>query len=175
MTESDTGNAPDMTGKSVTVSDTCQADVRQSDLLTIAEAAARLGKSERTIRRMVASGKLNTIDINGRVCVQFAGTDTHGQMTGKSVTAPADVRTNVRPVSHPEADALRDTIRRQDSEIAYLRGELTAARETVQALTRMLPAPKGNARPPGTLPAWALGLIVAAIMAAGGYLLWLMK
>jgi excisionase family DNA binding protein len=51
-----------------------------SDIVTIPEAAVRLGKSERTIRRMLSAGKLNAVEIGGKACVQLAGIDTTSDM-----------------------------------------------------------------------------------------------
>lgn len=149
-----------------------------SDLVSVTEAAARLGKSERTLRRWIASGKLATVDLGGQAYVQLAGTGTPPDTTGTIDQMAAKTPAHDRRLSDTLAESLRDTIRRQDREIDFLRGELTAARETVNTLTRMLPAPGiGNSteRKPGSAPVWILIVIVAAILAAGGYALWLMK
>lgn len=151
----------------------------QSDLATIAEAAARLGKSERTIRRMVKAGKLNTVDIGGQTCIQMEGIGTPDKVTGTGVQMTAPAGQNDRHMSTAEAEALRDIVRRQDSEISYLRGELTAIRSTLETVTRMLPPPKNtdNARLWGGAPAWIWVLVAAIVLAAGvgGYWLWLTR
>ena len=48
----------DMSDIGVKVTDKTTDKTGQSDIVTIPEAAARLGKSERTIHRMISSGKL---------------------------------------------------------------------------------------------------------------------
>jgi len=40
-------------------------------LLTIAEASVKLNKSERTIHRMIKSGKLTTIESEGKLLIDF--------------------------------------------------------------------------------------------------------
>ena len=148
-----------------------------SDIVSIPEAALKLNKSERTIRRMISAGKLNIVDISGRQYVQLAGLDSMPDMDKKSVQVSKSVqdmdKNNVQ-VSQGFADILQDTIKRQDSEISFLRNELTAVRTTLDTITRMLPAPKNNTQQPG-LQLWIILLIVVVILAAaaGGYLLWL--
>lgn len=44
-----------------------------SEILTIAEAAKRLGKSERTIFRLVQVGTLQGVKVDGKTCIQMAG------------------------------------------------------------------------------------------------------
>lgn len=111
-----------------------------SDIATIAEAAIRLGKSERTIRRMISSGKLSTVEIGGKMCVQLAGSDKVSDMSGASVQCPAELDTMSGMVSNDRAeieDSLRDIIRRQDGEISFLRDRVKALEERLA-----LPAPR---------------------------------
>jgi len=162
----------------------------QSDLATVAETAARLGKSERTIRRMIASGKLNSVDIGGVSYVQLAGFEVPAHdrhMTGGSVQIPANAGQNDRhmtgTLSRELSDALHDTIRRQDTEIAFLRGELSAIRATLETVTRMLPASSGATDTPTNIgkhriPSWIWIIVAITILVAtsvGGYWLWLTR
>lgn len=156
-----------------------QAGAGQSDLATISEAAARLGKSERTIRRMIKAGKLNTVDIGGQTCIQMGGISAQDKVTGTGVQMTAPAGQTDRHMFTAEAEALRDIVRRQDSEISYLRGELTAIRSTLETVTRMLPPPKSteNARLWSGAPAWIWVLVATIVLAAGvgGYWLWLTR
>lgn len=127
----------------------------QSDLVTVAEAAGRLGKSERTIRRLISSGKLNTVEIGGKTCVQLAGiesSNSHRHVSGNDVQTPAiigqDDRHMTGVLSDELVDAMRDTIRRQDAMIAsleadkaHLRSELQGKQSTIDGLLRMFPLP----------------------------------
>jgi excisionase family DNA binding protein len=168
-----------MTGKDDTVTADDRQNAGQSDLLTIPQAAARLGKSERTIRRMIQSGKLGAIEISGRLCVQLAGIDTDLDMSGGGVKVAANAGQYDRHMSDHLTEPLRDTIRRQDSEITFLRAELTAARETVQTMTRMLTARTATAaaddvqakptRRAGGLMNWLVVGLLAVIVAAVWY------
>ena len=45
------------------------------DLLTLTEAAAELGKSERTLRRLVAAGRLEPVRLADRVFVRRSDVD----------------------------------------------------------------------------------------------------
>ena len=126
-----------MTGKGDNVADKTADSGGQSDIVTVAEAAIRLGKSDRTIRRMIAAGKLATVTIGGALCVQLAGLDTPDKVTGASVHVADKTGQSDRHMSDTEAEALRDTIRRQDGEISYLRAML-------DRVTLMLPAPGQN-------------------------------
>jgi hypothetical protein len=86
-------------------------------------------------------------------------------------------------VSDTISEVLRDTIRRQDSEISYLRGELSAIRATLETVTRMLPAPakpqeSGQDKARRGVSLWVWLLLSVAILAGagvGGYWLWLMR
>ena len=171
-----------MSGKSVKMSANVMDNAGHSDIVTIAEAAVRLGKSERTIRRMISAGRLNSVEIGGKTCVQLAGMGKACDMSGESVNCPTHGGQNDRhmsgTVSDPIAEVLRDTVRRQDSEIAYLRTELTAIRATLETVTRMLPAPNSPGGDPArrAAPPWVWIVIAGSILAAGiggYYWLWL--
>jgi len=148
-------------------------------LMTAGQAARYLGISERTIRRHIKSGKLETVAVGGSVRIQPEALYRLAAVTG---TPQAGTGTNGQhapavsgAVSDDVAEALRDTIRRQDSEIAYLRTELTAIRATLETVTRMLPAPQPTSGQ-RTRSAWIWLVLAGAILAAagvGGYWLWL--
>lgn len=157
-------NKDGTTGNGVEVS------VSPSDIVTVAQAAARLGRSVRTVKRWIASGKLATVDVGGRRYVQLAGLSPGG-------TNAYDTRGHM---THAEPDAvqvLKDTIRRQDAVIAHLQGEVTGLRETVDRVTRMLPGaqivpPAGQSR--GARWLWALLILaIGAGLGVVGGLLWL--
>ena len=121
----------------MTASDTDNAG--HSDLLTVAETAARLGKSERTIRRYISAGRLPTVDLGGRVYIQGAALPVDRRLAGEVVQPGANADRSPGIVSGAEVKVLEDTIRRQDSEIVYLRSELTAARAVLEGVLRILP------------------------------------
>ena len=176
-----------MTGKGDNVADKTADSGGQSDIVTVAEAAIRLGKSDRTIRRMIAAGKLATVTIGGALCVQLSVGDTPDKVTGASVHVADKTGQSDRHMSDTEAEALRDTIRRQDGEISYLRQELTATRATLEKVTLMLPAPGGGTQTgdPGRsgplLPKWVVVVLAVAAAALlgywviGGLWLWVLK
>lgn len=72
----------------------------KSDIVSLSEAAARMGKSERTIRRYVDSGKLSAIEINGRTCIQLAGAETPPARDTQAVTAAARPMRLLREAKH---------------------------------------------------------------------------
>lgn len=141
-----------------------------SRLVTIPDAAAILGKSERTVRRYISSGKLATVDINGQTCVQLSALDTAQDMTGGGVqtTANADNLTGtVNDLRDRIEETLKDTIRRQEGEIIHLRQEVQAKQGTIDNLTRMLPAPKTeDTQKPGRSLLWLW--ITLAVLVVGG-------
>lgn len=93
--------------------------------VTIAEAAARLEVSDRTIRRRVRDGELTSRKHKGRVLILLAD-DTMKRAGGDG---------------EPDMAALADIVRRQDAEIQYLRGALA------QALALQRPQLAAPARP----------------------------
>lgn len=117
----------------------------QSQILPIAEAARILNVSERTIWRRVKSGKLETIDMNGRTCVQINRTvkasdasDNNVSMTGNRQAAV------VTPVDDRLVNSLQDRIRDLKDENERLWSEIEAKQGTIDSLTKMLPAPKDS-------------------------------
>lgn len=155
-------------------------------LMTAGQAAEYLGISERTIRRYIKSGKLETVLIGGSVRIQpealyrLAAVSGIGQAPTGTIGQDAPAMSGTLP--DPVAEALRDTVRRQDSEIAYLRTELTAIRATLETVTRMLPAPDRTGENTGSkqareAPQWVWLLLAGVVLAAGigGYWLWLTR
>lgn len=134
----------------------------QSDIVTLTDAAARLGKSERTIRRMIASGKLPTVTIGGRTCVQLGGADTPPASDNTPVTATANTVTDGGTLSELRdrlEDSLRDRIRHLEAENERLWSLVHAA----------LPAPKHSERRPRE---WLWILLAVTLAAAIGVGAW---
>lgn len=151
-------------------------NVRTPVLKTIPQAAAYLGVSDRTMRRYVKAGKIGTLLVDGQTRVQQVDLDNLAALDRHT---PALVQDNDRHLSAPAEDVLRETVRRQDAEISYLRTELTAIRTTLDRVTLMLPAATDTpmaARATRT-PAWLWVVLMAVLAAAGmgGYWLWLTR
>lgn len=169
-----------MSGRDDNMTTNDTGNMSQSNLVTVAEAAAALEKSDRTIRRMIRSGKLPTVDIGGKLYVQLAGSDNPDRpdnVTRQSVIVTGKCPDIADKQANPIADALRDTIRRQDAEISYLRNEAAALRTTLDKALLMLPAMKAeNCSPRGSkgLPLWTALAILAGVLIIGG-MTWLMK
>jgi len=115
-----------VTGERVQTTQNASDNAGRPEVVTVAEAAIRLGKSERTIRRMIAAGKIGAVTIHGRQCVQLTATDNAGTATGTQ----AGMSYNDRR----EADLLREMVRRLENENARL----------WDMLHSMLPAPGQN-------------------------------
>lgn len=155
----------------------------QNTLSSIADTAAKLGKSERTIRRWIRAGKLKTVDIGGQVYVQAEAFDTPADMSGEGVHVSAESDRMSGQVSGEVVEVLKDTIRRQDAEIGFLRTEVSAIRSALENVTRMLPAPARSEEPAAQKTerksrVWLWILLAVVILSgagAGGYWLWLMK
>lgn len=138
-------------------------------LKTPRQAAAYTGLSERTIRRYIKAGKLGTVQIDGRELIQpedldrLAATDRHIQ---------ANAAGSDRQAPDPVAEALADTIRRQDSEITFLRTELTALRDSLNHALLMLPGAENKPARKWDWLFWLLlgGLILTALLMA--YVVW---
>lgn len=148
-----------VTSETDQLSDTSTVVNKGSDIVTIPEAAVRLGKCERTIRRLIKSGELHTIKSYGKTLVQLAS-----HVPGETITVPevgqvsntvpnvqnvkqldvqtvSDVQSNDGQTDSPLVEALRETINEQKKDIVWLRGEITAVRQTLESVTKMLPAP----------------------------------
>jgi len=142
----------------------------QSNLVTVTEATARLGRTERTIRRMIASGRLGTVTLHGKLYVQLAGADTQQDTAGGSVTLAGKAQDKTDELRERLEAQLRDTIKHLEAENARLWGMVTS----------MLPAGKDNpsrqARPVWAAAAWTLlGGAVLMALGLGVYWLWLTR
>lgn len=160
--------------------DNTQDNGGQSPLKTIPETAAYMGKSERTIRRYIASGKLPTVDIGGQTYIQAEAFDTMSNVSGSDgkMSAETDIMTGtVSKLWERIEDTLKDTIRRQESEIQHLRQEVTAKQTTIDNLTRMLPAPKQNDNVTGIVskrviwPYIVAGVAILAVIGTAIYII----
>jgi len=106
-------------------------------LLTVPEAAAVLGVSERTVRRRIAAGKLAAIDAGGQMRVPASAVGVRPpDMSG---TPPASHRRTVpvMPSGGPVAvsaleGALVGLVERQAGEIADLRAKLAVVEERLR-------------------------------------------
>lgn len=144
--------------------------------MTVKDAAAETGMSERTLRRKIRGGELETVLIGGKVHVQADSLFRLAAMTGTSTGTDRQKTDNAGDNAGADAggadELLGDIIRRQDGEIAFLRAELTAIRAAMESVTRMLPAPGGGAsdNPQGKGTPWlvAVAAILAAILIIGG-------
>lgn len=158
-------------------------------LLSIQDAAQRLGVSERTIWRRVRAGTLNAVEIGGRTCIQLADIptrDTATKPTGAAVSAtdtPSDMPSDSATIGLSSFLALqeqvsapyREQIRRLEAENGRLWQEVTAKQQTIDSLTRMLPAPQAapERNPPGTRRgSWWGWLIIGLLALAVAGLVW---
>jgi len=133
---------------------------RTAGVMTIADAARLLGVSERTIWRRVKAGKLATLDVHGKTCVQIDAPDTETPLAGAGVTLTG----TVTELQAKLEAAYRDRIGSLEAENTRLWAELQAKQGIVDRLTLMLPAP-AHAAPSGRLWPWIIG---AAVVVAGG-------
>ncbi len=147
-----------------------ETDVRgQTDaepLYTVAQAAALLAVSERTVRRRIASGDVAAVKVGGQYRVPASALGVHApdsvpvmpagqsRSTPDAVTAPPAV-----PVRVPDMAPLVAVIERQAEEIARLNRELGAAHERLRQLGGGQHAPQaapfapGEAQPANVAPA----------------------
>jgi hypothetical protein len=154
-----------------------------SNLLTVAQTAAELHKSERTIRRYILEGKLPTIAIGGATYVQMAGVDTGhvvARVSADDRQRPAQVDqqgadTVSTPGTMPGAlserllELLMAQLAAKDAQI----GDLTARVADLSATVGRLALPAGTSptspRPRGSVMGW---LTVAALAAVAAALWW---
>src|SRR5205085_8106436 len=105
---------------------------KTTDLVSITEAALRLGVSERTVYRMMRSGKLkrvNVSDKNGRsVRLEVSFEEHRGSNVALNMSDKTDKVTDDRRVE------LVETIREKDAQIAQL---LEQQRELQQNMQRL--------------------------------------
>lgn len=132
-----------------------------SRLVTVAEAAAHLGVSAKTIRRYLDCGKLGRVYDRGRVLVQMAGIDALSDVPQKPVRM--DSRDSV------QMDAPPRQAQGGDRElIDELRARIADLQAQLERIDRMLPASVSTRRP-GTpwreILFWAVVLLVLALTA----------
>ncbi len=121
------------------------ADVRgQTDaepLYTVAQAAALLAVSERTVRRRIAAGEVAAVKVGGQYRVPASALGVHAPDSVPD--APAGQRRTVpdtmtappaMPVRAPDIAPLVAVVERQAEEIARLNRELGAAHERLRQL-----------------------------------------
>ena len=132
-----------------------------SRLMTVADAAAHLGVSTKTIRRYVDAGKLGSVYDRGRVLVQMAGINALSDVPQKGVQMASAV--TVQPVHALAPPATRD-----GELIAELRARIADLQAQLERIDRMLPASVSTRRP-GTpwreILFWAVVLLVLALTA----------
>jgi len=116
----------------MTNNETQEVTTNQSRIVTIADAARELGKSERTIRRYIHEGKLNQVDINGSTCVQLSVIDNTPTMTAVGVNPTANDHRNNDELHRQIEDGLREQVK-------MLRAENERLWDTLKS---MLPAPR---------------------------------
>ncbi len=121
------------------------ADVRgQTDaepLYTVAQAAALLAVSERTVRRRIASGEVAAVKVGGQYRVPASALGVHAPDSepdapaGQCRSAPDTVAAPPAvPVRVPDIAPLVAVVERQAEEIARLNRELGAAHERLRQL-----------------------------------------
>lgn len=138
------------------------ANAETSELLSVPEAAARLHKSERTIRRYIATGKLNTIELNGQTYVQMAGIAKVSAVSAPHVieTANADNMTGTM-------SELRDRIEEgYKDRIRWLEAENSRLWDTLNRFTAALPAPAARKRNLWPYVAGAFGVALVVLVVA---------
>ncbi len=135
-----------------------ETDVRgQTDvepLYTVAQAAALLAVSERTVRRRIASGELTAVKVGGQYRVPSSAIGVHAPDSppvtpaGQRRPAPDAVTTpTALPVSVPDIAPLVAVVERQAEEIARLNRELGAAHERLRQLSAGRDAPQASPPP----------------------------
>ena len=145
---------------------TLPAPFVESELVTIAEAAARLDCHERTIRRHIKAGRLAAVPDRGRLLVQMAGLSDLSEVR----QIPARMRAGA---ARPNADNARSAQQDADSRlIAHLEAEIVEMRERLRTadarIDRMLPASVG--RPRRAWQDWLFWAVVALILALTVYM-----
>ncbi|MHB1455305.1 MAG: helix-turn-helix transcriptional regulator [Armatimonadota bacterium] len=118
-----------------------------SDIISIEEAAKRLGKSERTIWRMIQVGTLQGVKLYGKTCVQMSGHQPVVVVPAKAVSQPNDkaqinndtlthnsnmTQTVNDRVSEPLVDALKETI-------SILQAQIVNRDQEIQRLWERIP------------------------------------
>jgi hypothetical protein len=114
---------------------------RQASVMPIADAARALGVSERTIWRRVKSGKLQTIDMNGKTCVQVTTAAQPVTQPAEDGTLTGGTSQNVQVFTDELKQQYRERITYLEGENSRLWSEIHAKQSTIDSLMPMLPAP----------------------------------
>ena len=115
-----------------------QTDNDRRHWVTVAEAAEALGKSDRTIRRWIADGKI-PVDRTGPVIRVDIGRRCHDTDT-----------------TTPTVAELQAMVSRLEGEVDYLRQALAVSLSTQRDIVRALPEPEPETleEPKGARPSW---------------------
>lgn len=161
------------------------SSVTESRLVSIPDAAVALGKSERTIRRLIQRGKLHTVEINGKTCVQLASVPVVSDVSVRAVTVAAEldnVTGDVRRIQEEAVAPYREMLRRRDEDVARLDAALAKSDAMVawlqaryeSAEARLaLPAPaEGDRRPQRAVLPWVLVAVLGMALAIGAAAWW---
>ena len=128
-----------------------------SRLMTVADAAAHLGVSAKTIRRYLDCGKLGRVYDRGRVLVQMAGIDALSDVPQKPVRMDSreSVQMDAPPRQAPGGD--RELI-------DELRARIADLQDALETYKRMLPAPATHSRAPWReIVFWAVVALILAL------------
>lgn len=124
-----------------------QEDIQNGvSVLTVKEAAAKLGISERAVWNRIKAGKLKKIPIDGRTYIEASSLHSSEDASGNASGASFSHQEVFSSELQCKVDALQEIVRRQDSEIEYLRRQTEAQLVTLNRLSDQLtlPAPQST-------------------------------